>query len=134
MLPSVPSLTLLSSHLPKVSGHSTTCFESGASALNILYCTLSHVTCKPLVLLSDAFIAFLLNIAVVFLVSAGSSLVLTLARVFKDILLIIASVLIFGGSTTPLHVIGQLHRSSTYPTNDTDALSIPVLLKASGRK
>ena len=42
---------------------------------------------RPLVLLSNAFVAFLLNVAAVFLVSAGSGLVLTLAGVFKDILL-----------------------------------------------
>ena len=37
----------------------------------------------PLVLITNAFIAFLLNIAAVFLVGAGSGLVLTLAGVFK---------------------------------------------------
>ncbi|KAL0960073.1 hypothetical protein HGRIS_011719 [Hohenbuehelia grisea] len=37
----------------------------------------------PLILLSNAFVAFLLNVAAVFLVSAGSGLVLTLAGVFK---------------------------------------------------
>ena len=37
----------------------------------------------PLVLLSNALVAFCLNIAAVFLVSAGSGLVLTLAGVFK---------------------------------------------------
>lgn len=51
-------------------------------------------------------VAFLLNIAAVFLVSAGSGLVLTLAGVFKDILLITGSVLIFGAQITPLQVIG----------------------------
>lgn len=54
--------------------------------------------------------AFLLNVAAVFLVSAGSGLVLTLAGVFKDILLITGSVLIFGNSITPLQVIGTLLR------------------------
>lgn len=53
-------------------------------------------------------IAFMLNVAAVFLVSAGSGLVLTLAGVFKDILLITGSVLIFGSSITPLQVIGTL--------------------------
>lgn len=37
----------------------------------------------PLILISNALIAFLLNIAAVFLVGAGSGLVLTLAGVFK---------------------------------------------------
>ena len=62
---------------------------------------------RPLILLSNALVAFLLNIAAVFLVSAGSGLVLTLAGVFKDILLITGSVLIFGSSITPLQVFGK---------------------------
>ena len=37
----------------------------------------------PLVLVSNASVAFLLNVAAVFLVGAGSGLVLTLAGVFK---------------------------------------------------
>lgn len=37
----------------------------------------------PLILISNAAVAFLLNIAAVFLVGAGSGLVLTLAGVFK---------------------------------------------------
>ncbi|KAL0960072.1 hypothetical protein HGRIS_011719 [Hohenbuehelia grisea] len=60
----------------------------------------------PLILLSNAFVAFLLNVAAVFLVSAGSGLVLTLAGVFKDILLITGSVLIFSAQITPLQVFG----------------------------
>ena len=60
----------------------------------------------PLILLSNAFVAFLLNIAAVFLVGAGSGLVLTLAGVFKDILLITGSVLIFGAQITPMQVFG----------------------------
>lgn len=61
---------------------------------------------SPLILLSNAFVAFLLNVAAVFLVGAGSGLVLTLAGVFKDILLITGSVLIFGSTITPLQIIG----------------------------
>lgn len=60
----------------------------------------------PLILISNAAIAFLLNVAAVFLVGAGSGLVLTLAGVFKDILLITGSVLIFGAPITPLQVLG----------------------------
>jgi drug/metabolite transporter (DMT)-like permease len=60
----------------------------------------------PLILLSNAFVAFLLNVAAVFLVGVGSGLVLTLAGVFKDILLITGSVLIFGSQVTPLQVFG----------------------------
>lgn len=81
----------------------------------------------PLVLLSNAAVAFCLNIAAVFLVGAGSGLILTLAGVFKvrgnqvpscgdliilpppfqDILLITGSVLIFGSPITPLQVFGM---------------------------
>ena len=57
-------------------------------------------------LISNAAIAFLLNIAAVFLVGAGSGLVLTLAGVFKDILLITGSVAIFGTMITPMQVVG----------------------------
>jgi len=60
----------------------------------------------PAVLLSNAAVAFLLNVAAVFLVGVGSGLVLTLAGVFKDILLITGSVLLFGSIVTPLQVFG----------------------------
>jgi len=59
-----------------------------------------------LVLISNASVAFLLNVAAVFLIGAGSGLVLTLAGVFKDILLITGSVAIFGSQITPLQVFG----------------------------
>ena len=60
----------------------------------------------PAVLLSNAAVAFLLNVAAVFLVGVGSGLVLTLAGVFKDILLITGSVLLFGSIVTPMQVFG----------------------------
>ncbi len=60
-----------------------------------------------MILFSNALVAFLLNVAAVFLVSSGSGLVLTLAGVFKDILLITGSVLIFGSSIMPLQILGQ---------------------------
>lgn len=60
----------------------------------------------PLILISNALVAFLLNVAAVFLVGAGSGLVLTLAGVFKDILLISGSVLLYGAPITPLQVFG----------------------------
>ncbi|KAG8933236.1 hypothetical protein FRC01_010225 [Tulasnella sp. 417] len=60
----------------------------------------------PVILISNAAVAFLLNVAAVFLISAGSGLVLTLAGVFKDILLISGSVLIFGAEVAPLQVFG----------------------------
>ena len=75
-----------------------------------------------LVLFSNASVAFLLNVAAVFLIGASSGLVLTLAGVFKvchiippnsiklillqDILLIFGSVLIFGDQVTFIQVIG----------------------------
>ncbi|KAH9833268.1 TPT-domain-containing protein [Rhodofomes roseus] len=77
----------------------------------------------PWILLSNAAVAFLLNIAAVFLVGAGSGLVLTLAGVFKDILLISGSVLIWGTSITPLQVFGY-----------SIALGGLVLYKTSGSK
>ena len=79
--------------------------------------------CRPWILLSNASVAFLLNIAAVFLVGAGSGLVLTLAGVFKDILLITGSVLIFGSSITPLQVLGY-----------SIALGGLILFKTSGGK
>jgi len=75
------------------------------------------------VLLSNAAVAFLLNIAAVFLVGAASSLVLTLAGVFKDILLITGSVLIFGSAITPVQIFGY-----------SVALAGLVLFKTSGGK
>jgi len=60
----------------------------------------------PTILLTNASVAFLLNIAAVFLIGAGSGLVLTLAGVFKDILLITGSVIIFGSQITPLQILG----------------------------
>ncbi|KAG9011778.1 hypothetical protein FRB90_007078 [Tulasnella sp. 427] len=60
----------------------------------------------PVILISNAAVAFLLNVAAVFLIGAGSGLVLTLAGVFKDILLISGSVLVFGAQITPLQVFG----------------------------
>ena len=69
-------------------------------------CWFINNSCRPLILLSNAAVAFLLNIAAVFLVGAGSGLVLTLAGVFKDILLISGSVLIFGAQITPVQVLG----------------------------
>jgi len=77
----------------------------------------------PLVLISNASVAFLLNVAAVFLVGVGSGLVLTLAGVFKDILLITGSVLIFGNPITSLQVFGY-----------SIALGGLVLFKMSGGK
>jgi hypothetical protein len=77
----------------------------------------------PLILISNAAVAFLLNVAAVFLVGVGSGLVLTLAGVFKDILLITGSVLIFGSQVMPLQVFGY-----------SIALGGLILFKTSGGK
>ncbi|KAF9051355.1 triose-phosphate transporter family-domain-containing protein [Panaeolus papilionaceus] len=75
------------------------------------------------VLISNAAVAFLLNVAAVFLVGVGSGLVLTLAGVFKDILLITGSVVIFGSQVMPLQVFGY-----------SIALGGLILFKTSGGK
>jgi hypothetical protein len=77
----------------------------------------------PMILISNAAVAFLLNVAAVFLVSVESGLVLTLAGVFKDILLISGSCLIFGAVVTPLQVFGY-----------SIALAGLVLFKTTGGK
>ncbi|EKD03839.1 Cas41p [Trichosporon asahii var. asahii CBS 8904] len=55
---------------------------------------------------TNALCAFLLNVAAVFLIGAAGGLVLTLAGVFKDILLISSSVIFFGSSVTAVQVFG----------------------------
>lgn len=55
---------------------------------------------------TNALVAFLLNVAAVFLIGAAGGLVLTLAGVFKDILLISSSVIFFGSSVTVVQVFG----------------------------
>ncbi|KAF5345883.1 hypothetical protein D9758_011429 [Tetrapyrgos nigripes] len=77
----------------------------------------------PVVLITNAAVAFLLNIAAVFLVGVGSGLVLTLAGVFKDILLITGSVVIFGATVTRMQVVGY-----------SIALAGLVMFKTSGSK
>ncbi|KAJ6627856.1 triose-phosphate transporter family-domain-containing protein [Mycena sp. CBHHK59/15] len=77
----------------------------------------------PLILISNAFVAFFLNVAAVFLVGVGSGLVLTLAGVFKDILLITGSVLLFSAQVSPLQIFGY-----------SIALAGLVLFRTSGGK
>ncbi|GAA6018120.1 hypothetical protein JCM11491_003325 [Sporobolomyces phaffii] len=59
----------------------------------------------PLLLL-NASTAFALNCAVVFLIGAASSLVLTLSGVLKDILLVALSVVLFGTPVTFIQMVG----------------------------
>jgi len=56
--------------------------------------------------LLNATIAFCLNLSVVFLIGKTSALVLTLSGVLKDILLVIASMVIFGDPVSPLQAFG----------------------------
>lgn len=60
----------------------------------------------PFILLTNAGVAFALNITAVFLIGAASSLVLTLSGVIKDILLIVGSVIMFGSPITKIQVFG----------------------------
>lgn len=60
----------------------------------------------PVILLTNAGCAMALNVAVVFLISAASSLVLTLSGVLKDILLVTASVVFMGSIVTLPQIIG----------------------------
>ncbi|KAH7118915.1 triose-phosphate transporter family-domain-containing protein [Dendryphion nanum] len=57
-------------------------------------------------LLINALIAFLLNVSVVFLIGKTSSLVLTLSGVLKDILLVFASMFLFGDPVTLVQAFG----------------------------
>ena len=60
----------------------------------------------PFVLLSNAGVAFGLNVASVFLIGAASSLTLTLSGVLKDILLILGTMVLLGSTVTPLQFVG----------------------------
>ncbi|BDD57132.1 hypothetical protein MPDQ_003479 [Monascus purpureus] len=57
-------------------------------------------------LIANAGVAFLLNVSVVFLIGKTSSLVMTLCGVLKDILLIVASMVIWGTQVTKLQFFG----------------------------
>lgn len=57
-------------------------------------------------LVANAVVAFMLNVSVVFLIGKTSSLVLTLCGVLKDILLVAASMMIWGTEVSPLQFFG----------------------------
>ncbi|KAJ3063095.1 hypothetical protein HDU99_004988 [Rhizoclosmatium hyalinum] len=59
-----------------------------------------------LVLLLNCCIAFALNVAVVFLIGKTSSLIMCLSGIFKDILLVVVSILIWNNPLTPLQIFG----------------------------
>ncbi|KAK3725877.1 hypothetical protein LTR37_000025 [Vermiconidia calcicola] len=57
-------------------------------------------------LVANAFVAFLLNVAVVLLIGKTSAVVLTLSGVLKDIFLVVASIFIFGDPVAPTQWFG----------------------------
>ncbi|KAF2158032.1 TPT-domain-containing protein [Myriangium duriaei CBS 260.36] len=57
-------------------------------------------------LLANAMVAFALNVSVVFLIGKTSSLVLTLSGVLKDVLLVVASMVIFRDPVSGLQFFG----------------------------
>ncbi|KKY31729.1 hypothetical protein UCDDA912_g08319 [Diaporthe ampelina] len=60
----------------------------------------------PTILLINASVAFLLNLASLFLIGKTSSLVLTLTGILKSILLVVAGVLVWGSPIGSLQLIG----------------------------
>jgi len=102
-----------SSAISAVVSTATSAVSAGASSGEILsvgeevaQAVVPHIS--PFLLLTNALLAFLLNIAAVFLVGVGSGLVLTLAGVFKDVLLVSGSVLIWGGEVSLMQAGGML--------------------------
>ncbi|KAJ5098650.1 sugar phosphate/phosphate translocator, partial [Penicillium argentinense] len=57
-------------------------------------------------LIANALVAFLLNASVVLLIGKTSAVVLTMAGILKDILLVVASMVIFRDPVTPLQFFG----------------------------
>ncbi|KAI7780411.1 hypothetical protein LA080_016030 [Diaporthe eres] len=60
----------------------------------------------PIILIINASVAFLLNLASLFLIGKTSSLVLTLTGIFKSILLVVAGVLVWGSPIGSLQLFG----------------------------
>ncbi|KAI9621886.1 hypothetical protein KEM48_007494 [Puccinia striiformis f. sp. tritici PST-130] len=65
-------------------------------------------TLGPMILITNASVAFALNVAVVFLIGSASSLVLTLSGVLKDVLLVLGSVFLLGSTVTFIHLLATL--------------------------
>ncbi|POW02966.1 hypothetical protein PSTT_11426 [Puccinia striiformis] len=63
-------------------------------------------TLGPMILITNASVAFALNVAVVFLIGSASSLVLTLSGVLKDVLLVLGSVFLLGSTVTFIQLAG----------------------------
>ncbi|KAJ0117748.1 triose-phosphate transporter [Diaporthe amygdali] len=62
----------------------------------------------PVVLVINASVAFMLNIASLFLIGKTSSLVMTLTGIFKSILLVVAGVLVWGTPIGALQLLGYI--------------------------
>jgi len=60
----------------------------------------------PAIFLANGSLTFALNVCAVFLVGAASSLILTLAGVFKDIMMITGSVALYNEPISPIQVLG----------------------------
>ncbi|KAL2755152.1 hypothetical protein ACRALDRAFT_1082681 [Sodiomyces alcalophilus JCM 7366] len=78
-----------------------------AAAWEIPRCSMDHVYNVGLfTFFLNGMCAFLLNVSVVFLIGKTSSLVLTLCGVLKDVMLVIASMIIWGTQVTGLQFFG----------------------------
>ncbi|PMD61906.1 duf250 domain protein membrane protein [Hyaloscypha bicolor E] len=90
-------------------------FAPVCAAMNVLIalvwevpkCTMAEVYQVGLwVFLANAFVAFALNVSVVFLIGRTSGLVLTLCGVLKDIMLVAFSILVWGTPMSRLQAFG----------------------------
>lgn len=85
-------------------------------------------------------VAFTLNVAVVLLIGNTSALILTLAGIFKDILLVALSVLLFGSPVTFLQYIGYavallgLNLHKEYKKNPDKVTNMFVMVCGAGGK
>ncbi|ROW09074.1 hypothetical protein VMCG_02885 [Cytospora schulzeri] len=62
----------------------------------------------PTILIFNAVVAFLLNVSSVFLIGKTSGLVITLTGIFKSIVLVVTSVLVWGTSVGSLQLFGYV--------------------------
>jgi drug/metabolite transporter (DMT)-like permease len=85
-------------------------------------------------------VAFTLNVAVVLLIGNTSALILTLAGIFKDILLVSLSVIVFGSPVTMLQYMGYavallgLNLHKEYKKNPDKVTNLFVMLCGAGTK
>ncbi|KAK9419444.1 putative Sugar phosphate transporter domain-containing protein [Seiridium unicorne] len=83
-----------------INGVITIFWEGSRLTMNDIY-SLGIIT-----LIANAFIAFCLNVSVVLLIGKTSAVVLTMSGVLKDILLVVASMVIFGDPVTGQQYFG----------------------------